>query len=113
MITKKTVQKVSEVKNPKTISTEVKLEPNFARDAFYQSNLFIKMALDMTWQLALAVIIPIVGGFWLDRQFDTAPYLTITGFLIAALLVLLILRQVVKAAAVRSGYAKLDGKNGH
>lgn len=48
-----------------------------------QTQLFISMALDMSWRLAIVVLVPIVGGFKLDDAFDTSPLLTITGFIVA------------------------------
>jgi F0F1-type ATP synthase assembly protein I len=47
------------------------------------SSVFISLALDMSWRLALVVLVPIIGGFELDQQFETAPLLTIIGFLLA------------------------------
>lgn len=41
------------------------------------------MALDMSWRLALAVLIPIIGGYRLDSWLGTTPLLTIVGFLLA------------------------------
>lgn len=41
------------------------------------------MALDMTWRLAIVVLVPIVGGFKLDEKFDTSPLLTIIGFVLS------------------------------
>jgi hypothetical protein len=39
--------------------------------------------LSMSWQLALVVLIPIVGGFELDKKLHTLPILTIVGFVLA------------------------------
>lgn len=47
------------------------------------SSRFITMALDMSWRLALVVLIPIIGGYELDQRLDMTPLLTITGFLLA------------------------------
>lgn len=47
------------------------------------SSVFISMALDMSWRLAIVVLVPIIGGFKLDERFKTTPGLTITGFVIA------------------------------
>lgn len=37
----------------------------------------------MSWQLAVVVLVPIIGGFELDQKLDTLPALTIAGFFIA------------------------------
>lgn len=47
------------------------------------SSVFITMALDMSWRLAVVVLVPIVGGFKLDEKLKTTPALTILGFVLA------------------------------
>ena len=39
--------------------------------------------MDMSWRLAAAVLIPIVGGYELDSRLGTTPYITVLGFLVA------------------------------
>ena len=46
-------------------------------------SVFVGMALDMSWRLALVVLVPIVGGYELDSHFGTTPILTILGFMLA------------------------------
>jgi F0F1-type ATP synthase assembly protein I len=41
------------------------------------------MALDMSWRLALAILVPIIGGVELDKIFDTSPAFIIAGFVLA------------------------------
>jgi len=72
----------------------------------YQRNLFMSLGLDMTWQLALVVIVPIVGGFALDKRYHTTPWLLLGGFVIAAVGVFGVLSRVVSEANQRSGYTK-------
>ncbi len=45
---------------------------------------FIASALSMSWQLAVVVLVPVIGGFKLDEHFNTGPLLTILGFLVAS-----------------------------
>lgn len=59
---------------------------------------FIIAALDMSWRLAITVLVPIIGGFELDKHLNTAPVLTIIGFLIAMAGTFLILRRTVAGA---------------
>jgi hypothetical protein len=40
-------------------------------------------ALTMSWQLAVVVLVPIIGGFELDQKLNTLPALTIVGFVVA------------------------------
>jgi F0F1-type ATP synthase assembly protein I len=44
---------------------------------------FIAAALNMSWQLAIVVLVPVIGGFELDKKLNTVPALTIVGFLLA------------------------------
>lgn len=44
---------------------------------------FLVAAANMSWQLAIVVLVPIIGGFELDKKLDTLPALTIVGFIIA------------------------------
>lgn len=48
-----------------------------------QSTLFVTMALDMTWRLAIVVLVPMIGGFKLDKALGSTPVLTILGFVLA------------------------------
>lgn len=55
-----------------------------ALDVFNAKQKFFTSALNMSWQLALTVVIPVVGGVKLDQRFDSAPSLTLAGFFLAA-----------------------------
>ncbi len=56
---------------------------------------FFVAAANMSWQLAIVVLVPIVGGFELDKALGSLPALTILGFILAmAGLALVIWRQL-------------------
>lgn len=63
-----------------------------------QSSVFVGMALDMSWRLAVVVLVPIVGGFELDKKFHTTPTLTIIGFVVAMLGMAVVMWQTLQAA---------------
>jgi hypothetical protein len=44
---------------------------------------FIGMALNMTWQLAIVVLVPIIAGAELDKALKTGSILLFVGFLVA------------------------------
>lgn len=44
---------------------------------------FIGATMNLSWRLALTVLIPVVGGIKLDQHFDSAPSLTLAGFFLA------------------------------
>lgn len=63
------------------------------------SAVFISMALDMSWRLAIVILVPVIGGFKLDEVFDSTPVLTITGFLLAMGGMALVFWQTLKKAS--------------
>jgi len=81
----------SSSRNSKKVAANVDVQ-----DSLAAKQLFISSALSMSWQMAIAVLVPIVGGFYLDKYFKTTPYLTLTGFILAILLVVLIVRRTIK-----------------
>lgn len=62
------------------------------------SRVFVSMAIDMSWRLALVVLVPIVGGYQLDKTLTTTPVLTITGFLLAMLGMAWVMWRTLQAA---------------
>jgi F0F1-type ATP synthase assembly protein I len=69
-----------------------------ARSRKDPSGVFVGMALDMSWRLAVVVLVPIIGGFELDKAFNTSPLLVIVGFVLAMLGMALVMKQTVDAA---------------
>jgi len=56
---------------------------------------FYSMALDMSWRLAVVVLVPIIGGFELDNALNTSPYLTIVGFFLAMAGMYMVLKRTL------------------
>lgn len=48
-----------------------------------QRNAFVFMALNMSWQLAIVVLVPVISGVQLDKALDTANTYTFVGLAIA------------------------------
>lgn len=44
---------------------------------------FTVAVLNMSWQLAVLVLVLIAGGYWLDEKMNTIPILTILGIILA------------------------------
>jgi F0F1-type ATP synthase assembly protein I len=59
---------------------------------------FIGLALDMSWRLAIVVLVPIIGGFELDQRLKTSPLLTVVGFLLAMGGMAIVLWQTLQTA---------------
>lgn len=57
---------------------------------------FLSAALGMSWQLAIVVLVPIIGGYKLDVHTHSTPVYTITGFVIAIVgMVIVVWRQLL------------------
>ncbi|HWT55935.1 MAG TPA: AtpZ/AtpI family protein [Candidatus Microsaccharimonas sp.] len=46
---------------------------------------FVSLALDMSWQLAVVVLVPMIAGALLDKKFNTSPTFVLIGLAIAVL----------------------------
>lgn len=44
---------------------------------------FMATALTMGWQLAVAVLVPLLFGIWLDKKFHSSPSYTLGAFMVA------------------------------
>ena len=63
-----------------------------------QTSIFISLTLDMSWRLAIVVLVPIIGGFYLDRWLGTSPVFMITGFVAAMVGMGLVMWQTMQTA---------------
>lgn len=81
-------QPASSPKGAKTISGD--LRSNRA--------ILLMATLDMSWRLAIVVLVPIIGGFEIDKHLGSSPALTIIGFLLAMAGLFVIIRQTVRKA---------------
>ncbi len=45
---------------------------------------FVSATLNLSWRLALTVLIPVIGGVALDNKFDTSPSFVLIGLMFAA-----------------------------
>lgn len=66
--------------------------------SFAQQSLFVVTLLNMTWQLAIAVLVPVIGGFYLDQYFSTEPWFLASGIALAAVAVIGVMIGTVKRA---------------
>jgi hypothetical protein len=73
---------------------------------------FLSAALNMGWQLAIVVLVPVVGGYKLDTKFNSLPALTIVGLVIASVGTGLILhRQLQRFNVPYKAAKKTKGQN--
>jgi len=73
---------------------KAKTDPSYP-DSFESRQLFINSSISMSWQMAIAVLIPIVGGYYLDQHFKLANWFIFGWFIIAVVLVALIVKRTI------------------
>ena len=50
----------------------------------------------MSWQLAIAFLVPVIGGVEIDHHFKTSPVWTIVGFVVAIAAVVMIIKNLLR-----------------
>ena len=53
------------------------------------------LTLNMAWQLAAVVLLPLLGGHYLDDQMNTAPAWTVVGLVLAMIAMILVVRRTL------------------
>jgi len=59
---------------------------------------FAVFALNMTWQLAIVVLLPVIGGVELDKKLHTSDTYTIVGLVVALIASGLVMWRTMQAA---------------
>jgi F0F1-type ATP synthase assembly protein I len=67
------------VKNTPVSPKQPKNEP----ETINYQNLFISSALSMSWQLAIVVLIPLIGGYEIDKHLHSSPVFLLVGVVAA------------------------------
>ncbi len=70
------------------------LKTVFSQDQAKQ--MFLRESLDMTWRLAMVVLIPIIAGYELDKLLKTLPLFTMIGLVIAMVSCYLVVMKSLK-----------------
>lgn len=80
-----------------------KAQPSVRRGVRPKSDktIFIVAVLDMSWRLAFVILVPIIGGFELDKHVGTTPALTILGFILAMVGLYVVLKYTLATADER------------
>ena len=94
------------MKNPKAPKTTT---PDIVDDiktdvghGFSAKQMFVSAALSMSWQLAVVVLVPVIGGFELDKHLNISPWGLIIGFGVAIYGVVSVLRRVLQEVSPNS-----------
>ena len=100
--------KMKQTKAPKlTPSPSSKEKPRAVADKSIPTTVFISMVLDMTWRLALVVLIPIILGVELDKHHKTHHAYLIAGFILAtAGFIIVVFRSYKLANSMNSSSAR-------
>lgn len=70
--------------SPSKVSHKGSTKPKPPADKSYNATSeFLGAALNMSWQLAIVVLVPILVGSQLDKRLDLSPTMTIIGFIVA------------------------------
>lgn len=66
----------------------------------------------LSWQLALAVLLPLLGGHFLDRSLDSKPWFTLLGLILAMAGMIVVVSRSLKDVNryVKSTKIKKDGE---
>ena len=54
------------------------------------------IALTMSWQLLIVVVVPVWLGHWLDDRLHTDPWWTVAGLVLSLLGMILVVRQTIR-----------------
>lgn len=77
------------------VTTPVKPATEAPHSSYDAQRQFISAAMNMSWQLAIVVLVPIIGGYKLDQKLNMVPLLTIVGFILAMIgMVFVVWRQM-------------------
>jgi len=58
---------------------------------------FVAIALNMSWQLAIVLLVPVLGGHLLDTHYKTSPVWMIVGMVVALAGCIIVVRQTIQA----------------
>jgi hypothetical protein len=87
---------IPKMDTPTTPKKKTSPAPGENKDSFVTAELrssFLAAALSMGWQLAIVVVVPIVGGYELDQYWHKSAIWEVIGFIIAAIGFVGVLRQ--------------------
>lgn len=80
------------------------------RYAAENGNFILGLTLSMSWQMMFAVLLPILGGHFLDNRFDASPWFTVAGFALAMVLMLVVVRRCLRQL---NAYMNLPSASAH
>lgn len=66
------------------------------------------LTLSLSWQLMFAVLVPILGGHFLDQKLDTSPWITVAGFALAMVLMIVVIKRMLKDLNEYMGVSDAD-----
>lgn len=67
---------------------------------------FVGTALSMSWQLAIVVLIPVIGGYKIDQHFKTLPTFTVAGLVLSMIGTIVIIKKALNQLS--DGFSRAD-----
>jgi F0F1-type ATP synthase assembly protein I len=64
--------------------------------------IFAGAVLDLTWQMAIVVLVPVIGGYELDKRLGTSPLFIIIGFILALVGTYVIMKRMLTIYSQRT-----------
>lgn len=71
--------------------------------AFAAQKTFVTSSINMGWQLAFTVLVPLIIGVKLDKHYHTTPSYTLAALFISIGFVVLVVARTIKIASVKMG----------
>lgn len=72
---------------------------------------FLSFALNMSWQLAVTILVPVIIGVQLDNHFDSAPVWTLVALSLAVLMACGVVAKTLHAVKIaQAGSKKRNSK---
>lgn len=67
--------------------------------------------LQLGWVAAFSLLIPLIGGIWLDRRYDCAPWLTLVGMIVGVMAaVYAVVREVSRSYRLTDSSKRKNGR---
>ncbi len=57
---------------------------------------FLMSAVNMGWQLAITVLVPVMVGAWLDTRYHTTPSYTLAALVLACAMAVVVVANTIK-----------------
>lgn len=64
---------------------------------------FVTLSVNMGWQLAITILVPVIIGVQLDKRLDSAPSYTLAALFLAIGMSVVVINKTIKQVGVKAG----------